>query len=77
MPAFNAGKTLMQTYREIPFDEVDEVLLVKDASRGDTVKVAHCLGISQVRLLPTSLIRAQHGSNPVNYGGIKMALLYP
>lgn len=45
MPAFNAGKTLEQTYREIPFDVVDEVLLVDDASRDDTVKVAQRLGV--------------------------------
>lgn len=45
MPAFNAGKTLEQTYREIPFDVVDEVLLVDDASQDDTVKVAQRLGV--------------------------------
>jgi glycosyltransferase involved in cell wall biosynthesis len=45
MPAFNAGKTLEQTYREIPFDVVDEVLLVDDASQDDTLKVAQRLGV--------------------------------
>jgi glycosyltransferase involved in cell wall biosynthesis len=45
MPAFNASKTLEQTYREIPFDVVDEVLLVDDASGDDTVKVAQRLGV--------------------------------
>jgi len=32
MPAYNAAKTLEQTYQEIPFDIVDEVVLVDDAS---------------------------------------------
>jgi len=40
LPAYNASKTLEQTYREIPFDIVDEVILVDDASRDDTIDVA-------------------------------------
>jgi glycosyltransferase involved in cell wall biosynthesis len=45
MPAYNAGKTLEQTFRDIPFDVVDEVLLVDDASDDQTVKIAEQLGI--------------------------------
>ena len=30
MPAYNAEKTLEQTYNEIPFDIVDDVILVND-----------------------------------------------
>lgn len=45
MPAYNAGKTLEETYNNIPFDVVDEVLLVDDFSSDDTVKVAKSLGI--------------------------------
>ena len=45
LPAFRAGRTLEQTYRAIPLDIVDEVLLVDDASEDHTVKVARSLGI--------------------------------
>jgi glycosyltransferase involved in cell wall biosynthesis len=45
MPAYNAAQTLERTYQDIPFDVVDEVLLVDDASRDETVKVAQRLGI--------------------------------
>ncbi len=48
MPAYNAGKTLPQTYAEIPMDIVDEVVLVDDASKDDTVDVAHKLGIRHI-----------------------------
>ncbi len=48
MPAYNAEKTLEQTYREIPFDIVDEVVLVDDASRDDTVGHARRLGIQHL-----------------------------
>ena len=46
-PAYNAEKTLEQTYREIP-DEIDEVILVDDLSRDNTVEVAHKLGLDHV-----------------------------
>ncbi|MEW5802783.1 MAG: glycosyltransferase family 2 protein [bacterium] len=48
MPAYNAARTLMQTYREIPFDIVDDVVLVDDASQDDTLEVARKLGLSTV-----------------------------
>jgi glycosyltransferase involved in cell wall biosynthesis len=47
-PAFNAAKTLGNTYNEIPFDIVDEVLLVDDASQDNTVEVAKQLGIRHI-----------------------------
>ena len=40
MPAYNAEKTLEQTYAEIPFDIVDEVILTDDCSRDNTVEKA-------------------------------------
>lgn len=48
LPAFNAAQTLEATYREIPHDLVDETVLVDDASRDDTVKVAARLGIRHI-----------------------------
>ncbi len=48
LPAYNAALTLEQTYREIPFDLVDEVVLVDDASRDDTSEVGKRLGIKHV-----------------------------
>ncbi len=44
LPAYNAGKTLEQTYKEIP-ELVDQVILVDDHSSDDTLKVAAKLGI--------------------------------
>lgn len=48
LPAYNASKTLEQTYREIPFDLVDEVVLVDDASKDNTPEVARAIGIKHV-----------------------------
>lgn len=48
LPAYNAAKTLEKTFLEIPFDIVDDVILVDDRSRDDTVAVARGLGIQHV-----------------------------
>lgn len=48
LPAFNAEKTLEKTYSEIPFDIVDEVLLVDDMSQDHTVQKAKELGIKHI-----------------------------
>ncbi|WP_420148834.1 glycosyltransferase family 2 protein [Spirosoma sp.] len=48
MPAYRAALTLERTYREIPLDLVDEVILVDDASPDNTVEVARQLGIRHV-----------------------------
>jgi glycosyltransferase involved in cell wall biosynthesis len=48
LPAYNAAKTLEKTFREIPFDVVDEVILVDDASRDNTAGEALRLGIRTV-----------------------------
>ncbi|MCO6499365.1 MAG: glycosyltransferase family 2 protein [Vicingus serpentipes] len=48
LPAYNAALTLKKTYNEIPFDIVDEVVLVDDASKDDTVRVAQEIGIDHV-----------------------------
>jgi glycosyltransferase involved in cell wall biosynthesis len=46
MPAYNAARTLQQTYSEIPLDVVDDVLLVDDDSSDATVSVARELGLT-------------------------------
>jgi glycosyltransferase involved in cell wall biosynthesis len=48
LPAYNAALTLKKTYEEIPFDIVDEVVLVDDASRDNTVDVGKELGIKHI-----------------------------
>ena len=48
LPAYNAAKTLEMTYREIPMDIVDDVVLVDDHSRDDTTAVGRALGITHV-----------------------------
>ena len=54
LPAFNAGRTLAQTYQEIPADIVDDVILVDDKSLDHTVEIARKLKIEHV---------IQHDSN--------------
>ncbi|ADQ19155.1 glycosyl transferase family 2 [Leadbetterella byssophila DSM 17132] len=48
LPAYNAAATLEQTYNEIPFDIVDEVVLVDDCSKDNTVEVAQKVGIRHI-----------------------------
>ena len=50
MPAYNAGRTLVDTWGAIPADVVDEVLLVDDGSRDDTLEVAAGLPIRTIAL---------------------------
>ncbi len=45
MPAYNAATTLERTLSEVPMDIVDDVILVDDASRDDTIEHARKLGI--------------------------------
>lgn len=59
LPAYNASSTLTKTYQEIPFDIVDDVVLVDDNSNDNTVKIATELGIKHI-------IRHQ---NNKGYGG--------
>lgn len=48
MPAYNAERTLEQTFAEIPFDLVDEVVLVDDASSDATSELARQIGVHHV-----------------------------
>jgi glycosyltransferase involved in cell wall biosynthesis len=44
MPAYNAARTLGQTYEELPKQVVDEVVVVDDASDDETAALARQLG---------------------------------
>jgi glycosyltransferase involved in cell wall biosynthesis len=48
MPAYKAAKTVERTYKEIPFDLVDDVILVDDNSPDETSEVAAKIGIRHV-----------------------------
>ena len=59
LPAYNAEKTLEQTYHEIPLDIVDEIILVDDLSSDNTIQKAKEIGIRHI---------IEHKSNK-GYGG--------
>lgn len=46
MPAYNAAKTLKITYDDLPRGDVAEIILVDDASRDETVRIAKELGLN-------------------------------
>jgi glycosyltransferase involved in cell wall biosynthesis len=46
MPAYNASKTLKITYDDLPHGDIGEIILVDDASRDETVRVAKELGLT-------------------------------
>jgi glycosyltransferase involved in cell wall biosynthesis len=48
LPAYNAERTLMQTYEEIPKDIVDDMILVDDGSLDNTVEISKKLGIQTI-----------------------------
>lgn len=62
LPAYNAEKTLVKTYNEIPFDIVDEIILVDDNSLDATISVAKNLN----KNCPIHIISHQ---NNFGYGG--------
>src|SRR5882724_12470556 len=45
MPAYNAARSLRQTYSEVPLEFVDEVILVDDGSSDPTVTLSKELGL--------------------------------
>jgi glycosyltransferase involved in cell wall biosynthesis len=65
MPAYNAAQTLSRTYREIPLDLVDEVVVTDDASHDETVTVARELGL---RTLVHERNRGYGGNQKTCYG---------
>jgi glycosyltransferase involved in cell wall biosynthesis len=48
MPAYNAASTLRRTVEDIPPGTVDEIILVDDCSRDNTVQVARDLGLTVI-----------------------------
>ncbi len=48
LPAYNAEKTLEKTFKEIPHDIVDEIILTDDYSSDQTVSIAKELGIKHI-----------------------------
>lgn len=59
LPGYNAAKTLVQTYNEIPFEVVDEVVFVDDFSTDNSCQIAKDLGIKHI---------IKHEKN-IGYGG--------
>jgi glycosyltransferase involved in cell wall biosynthesis len=49
MPAYNAARTIERTVADIPPGTVDEIILVDDCSRDETVAVAERLGLTVIR----------------------------
>ncbi|MBI5644004.1 MAG: glycosyltransferase family 2 protein [Deltaproteobacteria bacterium] len=48
LPAYHAEKTLLMTYKDIPLDIVDEIVLVDDCSSDKTVEEGKRLGIKNI-----------------------------
>ena len=48
MPAYNAAQTIVDTYRDLPKDSFEEIIVVDDASTDNTVEVARNLGVKVV-----------------------------
>jgi glycosyltransferase involved in cell wall biosynthesis len=48
MPAYNAAATLERTVADIPAGSVDEIIVVDDCSRDNTVEIARRLGLTVI-----------------------------
>ena len=48
MPAYNAATTLEKTVKDIPQGLADEIILVDDSSKDDTVRIAKGLGLTVI-----------------------------
>ena len=59
LPAYNAARTLERTVAEIPAGVVDDILLVDDASRDETVDAGAAAGDPRGRPSPQPGLRRQ------------------
>lgn len=64
MPAYNAARTIEKTYNGLPHSIIDEVIVVDDLSRDDTVGVARRLG---ARVIPHDRNRGYGGNQKTCY----------
>ncbi len=48
MSAYNAASTLERTVTDLPQDFADEIILVDDGSKDDTVEIARSLGLTVI-----------------------------
>lgn len=48
LPAYNAAKTLVKTYQEIPLNIVDDIVITDDASTDETIDTAKKIGIKHI-----------------------------
>ena len=80
MPAYNAARTIEKTYREIPLDLVDDVVVTDDASHDETVEIAARLGL---HTLVHAVNRGYGGNQKTCYtealrlGGDVVVMLHP
>lgn len=81
LPAFNASETLKKTFNEIPFDIVDEVVLVDDNSLDNTLEIAKQLDIKHILKHPEN---KGYGANQkscykmaLNLGADVVIMLHP
>lgn len=65
LPAYNAEKTLQKTYSEIPFDIVDDVILVDDSSTDNTINEAKRIGIKHI--IPHEINKGYGGNQKTCY----------
>ena len=83
MPAYNAARTLVRTYRDIPKDVVDHMILVDDLSNDDTVAVPGvvtyldgALDSGRVREADQRRLAAAVAEGAVVYGAYAPTLLF-
>lgn len=80
MPAFNAAKTLMKTYFDIPIEMRKNILLVDDGSTDGTVEIAHNLGL-HVIVHPSNLGYGANQKtcyqNAINFGAEVIVMIHP